>query len=105
MKKTNYILKGFINAGGVFVYVSLIALLGFNSQNIFGGVEEPNLLIPLFMLLLFIISASITGLLVLGKPVILYLDGQRKEAFQLLFITIGWLVVFLLVVIGALLLA
>jgi hypothetical protein len=47
------------------------------------------------MLLLFIISASVTGLLVLGKPIHLYLSGLKKEAFVLLFATTGWLVLFL----------
>jgi len=102
MKTTIYILKGFINAGGVFAYVSLIALFVFNGEKIFGG--QPSLLIPLFMLLLFIVSALITGSLVLGKPILLYFDGLRKEAFVLLFTTLAWHVLFLAVIMGVLLL-
>lgn len=77
MKKYEYILKSFINATGVLIYVSAIAFFGFNGEKIFGN--KPNFLIPLFMLLLFIISASVTGLLVLGKPIQLYLNGLKKK--------------------------
>ena len=68
----------------------------FNGQEIFG--EVSNFLMPLFLLLLFVISAAITGLLVLGKPVHLYLSGLKKEAFILLFATLAWLVISLAVV-------
>ena len=102
MKKTDYILKSFINAGGVLVYVSLVACLMFNGEGIFG--QEESFIIPVFMLLLLVISASITGLLVLGKPIHLYLSGLKKEAFTLLFSTLGWLVAFLVAIIVFLLL-
>ena len=102
MKKSDYFLKSLINAAGVFVYVSAVAWLGFNNQRIFG--KPTNFLTPLFVLLLFVVSASITGLLVLGKPILLYLDGLKKEAFILLFATLAWLVLFLIVVVIILLL-
>ena len=98
MKKYDYFIKSLINAAGVFIYVSAVAWLGFNSQALFGG-KADNFLAPLFMLLLFVVSASITGLLVLGKPIHLYLNGHKKEAFTLLFATLAWLVVFLAAVI------
>ena len=102
MKKSDYFIKSLIYAAGVFIYVSAIAWLGFNSQMIFG--QSTNFLTPLFVLLLFVISASITGLLVFGKPIHLYLNGLRKEAFTFLFITLGWLVFFLIVIVIILLL-
>lgn len=92
MKTSNYILKSFINAGGVCIYVSGIAWLGFNTQ----GIDNvAGFALPIFMLLLFVISASVTGGLVLGKPILLYIDGMKREAFTLFFATIGWLIVFL----------
>ena len=48
---------------------------------------------PLFVLLLLVISASVTGLLILAKPIHLYLSGFKRETFILLFVT-GWLVLF-----------
>ncbi len=94
MKKSEYILKSFLSAAGVFIYVGAVAWLGFNSQNIFG--KQPTFLMPLFVLLLFVISALITGMLVLGKPIHLYLGGLKKKSFVLLFSTLGWLVLFAL---------
>ncbi len=101
MKKSDYLLKSFINAAATFVYVSAVAWFGFNSQAIFG--KQQTFLAPLLMLLLFVVSALITGLLVLGKPIHLYLSGLKKEAFVLFFATLVWLVLFLLVVAAVLL--
>jgi len=89
-------LRGLAHAAGVFVYVTGVAWLGFNSHRIFG--KPASFLVPLFVLLLFVISASVTGLLVLGKPIHLYLSGMKREAFTLLFVTLGWLVLFLVAV-------
>lgn len=50
------------------------------------------------MLLLFVISATVTGFLILGKPITLYLDGAKKEAFRFLAMTVGWLAAFLVLV-------
>ena len=103
MKNSDYFLKSLVNAAGVFVYVSFVAWLGFNNQTIFGAPD--NFLTPLFVLLLFVISASVTSLLVLGKPIHLYLNGLKKEAFTLLFATLAWLVFFLMTIVVVLLLA
>jgi len=101
MKKSETIKKSFVYAAGVFVYVFLVVNLISNANSLFG--ETDNFLTGLFMLLLLIISASVTGFLVLGKPIQLYLDGLKREGITLLFFIIGWLVVLLIVV--ALLLA
>ena len=96
MKKSDYILKSFINAGGVFTYVVAVAWFLSNAQNIFG--QADGFIVPIFMLLLLIISASVTGLLVFGKPIMLYMEGLKKEAFIFLFSTLGWLVIFVLLI-------
>lgn len=101
MKKSEYILKSLINALSVLIYTSAVVWMLFNGQAIFG--KASSFLMPLFILLLFIISASITSLLVLGKPIHLYLSGLKKEAFVLLFATLSWLVFFVIVVAIALL--
>ena len=101
MKKSGYFLKSLLIAIGVFVYVSAVAWLGFNNQRIFG--KPANFLTPLFVLLLFVISALVTGLLVLGKPVHLYLSGLKKEAFTLIFATLSWLILFIIIVVFILL--
>ena len=102
MTKFDYIRKSFIHAAGVFMYIGAVAWFMFNVKDFFSGPD--TVAAPVFMLLLFVISASVTGSLVLGKPISLYLDGLKKEAFTFLFITIGWLAVFLVLVAGILLL-
>lgn len=82
------------------VYVLAVAWLLSNGERIFGGQER--LLVPIFMMTLLVVSATVTGLLVLGKPISLYLSGLKKEAFILLFSTIGWLIAFLLSVVAVL---
>lgn len=41
------------------------------------------------MLSLFVLSVTVMGLLFLGKPLTLYLDGQKKEAVRFFFSTVG----------------
>ncbi len=57
----------------------------------YSGVPENEIIIPISMLLLFVCSAAITGGLVFGKPVMLYIDGKKKEAVSLLLHTIAML--------------
>ncbi|MDP3901914.1 MAG: hypothetical protein Q8Q37_03020 [bacterium] len=97
MTKTTYILRSLVSGAGVFIYVSGVAWLGFNSQNIFGEPKD-SFLAPVFVLLLFIVSAVVTGFLVLGKPISLYSNGLKKEALILLGLTLAWLIIFLVVV-------
>jgi hypothetical protein len=93
----------FVSAAGVFIYIAAVSWLISNAGHFFGNVPEPNFLIPVFMLLLFVVSAATTGFLVLGKPLLMYIDGQKKEALKLLFCTLAWLVLFLFLVVIALL--
>lgn len=102
MKRGSLISRSFVNAAATFIYVAAVAWFGFNSQTIFG--KQSTFLAPLFALLLFVVSASVTGLLVLGKPIHLYVSGLKKEAVILFSITLGWLILFLLIVSVALLL-
>lgn len=93
--KKELLSKSFINASGVFIYMSLIAMFFRNTEKIFGN--TPEFFAPIFMLLLFVISATITGYLVLGKPIFLYMDGFKKDSILLLSYTIGWMILLLFV--------
>ncbi|NIM46902.1 MAG: hypothetical protein GTN40_01955 [Candidatus Aenigmarchaeota archaeon] len=42
-------------------------------------------------LLLFTLSAAVVGGLVLGKPIYLFLSGQKKESLKTALYTVGWL--------------
>ncbi len=90
--KKEYILKSLRNAFGVLAYITGVALVMFNMEHAFDN--EPSFLVPVLMLLLFVTSAAITGSLVLGKPIMLYLDNQKKGALTFLLLTLAWLVVF-----------
>lgn len=51
--------------------------------------DEPDTIFaPIIMLMLFVFSAAITGSLVLGRPILWYIDGKKKEAVHLLFSTL-----------------
>ncbi len=84
-----------INSMGTLVYVFAVSQLLFFGENIFGKMKD--FWGPFALLLLFVLSAIIVGLLVLGRAIYLYLDNQKKDSIKLLFYTIGWL--FLAVVI------
>jgi hypothetical protein len=80
-----------INALGTALYVALVSSFIFYASDILGEGTEDTVLIPIAMLLLFVLSASITSFLVLGKPILWYLDGKKKEAVALLMATLGFL--------------
>jgi len=103
MKKSQLYLKSLLSAALVFVYILIVVALLFNLQEIFGQNEEDPILAPIIGLLLFVISATITGSLVLGQPIFFYLEGKKKEAVYLFGLTVSWLVVFLLLAIMMLL--
>ena len=87
--------RAFIDAIGTAAYIILVVLILFSLQ-IFAS-KEDNIIIPIAMLLLFVCSVAITGFLVFGKPVMLYLDGKKKEGVSLLGYTIG--ILFLITII------
>ena len=86
MKKI--IKRAFIDSFGTTAYIILVVLFIFSLQSLFSE-KEDIIIIPVAMLLLFVSSAAITGFLVFGKPVMLYVDGKRKEAISLLAYTLG----------------
>jgi len=86
------ILSSLRNAMGTTVYVALVAFIILNGQKIFGTMR--NIIGPIAFLLLFVTSAAITGFMVLGQPVILYIDNKRQEALKLFILTVVWLLLF-----------
>ena len=75
-----------IQSLGVFIYTSGVAWFFFNGNKLFG--ENNSFWQPLSMLLLLVVSAAITGSLVFGKTIFLYLEGLKKEAVKLLIYTV-----------------
>jgi hypothetical protein len=89
MSNSKLIKYGLLHSVLVVAYISLIALLLNKGEKLFG--DGKSVIIPIFMLLLLVLSAAIMGILIFGKPVMLYLDGMKKEAIKLLFYTVGFL--------------
>lgn len=90
---TNYLTRSFLHALGVMAYIAVVATIMSNGEAIFGN--DKTLWGPIAFLMLFVVSATITGLLVLGKPVTLFIEGQKKEAVTFLTATVSWLAVLL----------
>jgi hypothetical protein len=89
MPNSKLILHSFLFSLGVVAYVFLVVLVMTHGDTLFGATN--NLLGPLAILLLFTVSAAITGLLVFGRPIYLFLNGMKKEAITLALYTIGFL--------------
>ena len=81
--------RSFLNALGTGLYIVLLITLGLNGEKLFGTIN--NNFAPIAFLLTFVTSASITSGLVLGKPILMYLDGQKKDAVKLFIYTVAWL--------------
>jgi hypothetical protein len=86
-----------IHALGTLIYVFLVTAIMNNGEKLFGS-EDNEMLMPVVFLLLFVFSALITSFLVLGKPLMLYLDGQKKEGVKMLFYTGGFLLAIIVIV-------
>jgi len=94
-EKTSLGLISFLQALGLALYCSLVALIFWKGNEWFGKMS--NYWGPVLMLVLFTTSALISALLVLGYP--LYLFWQKKQtqkAIRLVGYTAGWLVGFTL---------
>lgn len=88
---------GFLQATGLFVYVLLIALLMSNINKIFvPNTLNTGILEPIAVLMLFIISATITGSLVLARAGFLFWEKRYKEAIFLTLWTLGWAIFYLI---------
>lgn len=80
-----------LNALATTLYITLVAsFLFYVPQRILKDTED-TVFAPIAMLLLFVFSAAMTGLLTLGRPLMWYLDGKKKEAVSLLLTTLGFL--------------
>ena len=76
-----------ISALATAIYVVVVASFLFYAPKVFGPAH--TVLVPITMLLLFVFSAALTGLLIFVQPALWYLDGRKKEALSLLTLTLG----------------
>lgn len=78
----------YYNAGLALCYIIFVVLvINFGSK--WAERVEENLLMPIGMLSLFVLSASVMGYIFLSQPIIMFLDGKRKEAINLFLRTVA----------------
>ncbi|MFA5155139.1 MAG: hypothetical protein WC453_01775 [Patescibacteria group bacterium] len=94
--------RGALDALGTVAYVALVSLVMNNAERFFGTTK--TVVGPIAFLLLFVFSALVTGGLILGKPLMMYLDGQKKESVKLLLYTGANLLVLLILAFAVLIL-
>lgn len=85
----NLIQRSFLNALGTIAYISFVATIMQNGEKVFGSMNQ--ITGPIAFLTLFVLSAAVTGGLVLGKPALMYLNDQKLAAIKLFIYTLGWL--------------
>lgn len=89
---------GFLQALGLVLYCCLVGLFIWRSNKLFG--PPYYFLGPALFFALFVVSAMISALMVLGYPFYLFWEKkQTNEALKLVFHTIGWTIFFILVII------
>jgi len=94
-------LIGFYQALGLTTYCSLVAILFWQGNQLFGRV--PNYLGPFLFLILLVVSALICAFISLAYPIILFWEKkQTREALKLIGITALWLLFFLFLLLLAL---
>jgi len=93
MKNSKLALYGFFDALGTIVYISLVAIIMAAGNQLFGQ-NSASIIAPIIILSLFVLSAAIVSSLVLGRPILWYLDGQKQEAVKLFLFTLVWLFIF-----------
>jgi hypothetical protein len=99
--KYSFTFLGFLQALGIFLYCSLVGLLLFTGNELFGPVR--TFLGPLLLLALLVASVLICALLAFGYAVILFWDHKdTKSAVSLVSYTAGWLLLFVLIILVAL---
>lgn len=90
----------FLNAAGAALYIVLIVNVIHTFERF--AEQEDTLLAPIIMLSLFVVSATVMGLLFIYKPLTLYIDGQKQESLSFFLKTLGTFALFALVFIGLL---
>ncbi len=75
-------------AAGAVGYIALVAVVMSKAEELFGDMDQ-TVLAPIGFLLLLVISVATMGMLIFGKPVMLYMDGQKKDGVTMAITTIS----------------
>jgi len=88
-KKVSTPFLAFLQASGLVTYIILISLF-FSSVAPKFNQSTAEFYAPIIMLLLFVLSAVICALLVLGRAGVFFWEKKYKESFTLVGWTVGW---------------
>ncbi|MFA5211062.1 MAG: hypothetical protein WC414_00980 [Patescibacteria group bacterium] len=87
MKNNKLWLWSLAGSAGTIIYIMLVVwFMGQAEHGLFEG--QSFFLAPVMMLTLFVFSALVTGSLILGKPIMLYVDNEKKTAIKMLVTTV-----------------
>ena len=92
--------KPFLSALCAAVYIVFIvsAINYVSSLPLFQGVEgQDNLLMPMTMLALLVLSVALMGFLFLSQPILLYIGGDKKGAVSFFLKTLGFFASFVVI--------
>lgn len=81
--------RSFLNALGTVAYVSILTTVMMHGEKLFSHINEA--IAPVAFLTLFVLSAAVTGGLVLGKPLMLFLNNEKSDAVRMFIYTLCWL--------------
>lgn len=88
MKNYKILIWSAINSLAAALYVFAVSWVMFNGERLFGNMK--GFFGPAALLLLFVFSATVEGVLVCGRPVYLYLGGKKEEAVKLFVYTVAF---------------
>lgn len=80
-------------------YIALVVSVLFFGSAIAG--EPDNILMPMGMLAVFVLSAAMMAFIFFYRPVIMLLDGKRDEAVKLFLTTVAYFAGFTILVVAA----
>lgn len=101
-KKLSLVRISFLQALGLALYCALVGVFFWKGECLFGPAQ--NFLAPAVVLIIFVTSALVCALIVLGYPIILFWEKkQTTEALKLVAYTTVWLALFFLLALAALL--
>jgi hypothetical protein len=69
-------------------YICLVASIMFYGQPFVGG--EDSVIMPMAMLSLLVLSASVMAYLFFYSPIMLFLEGKKEDSIHFLIKTIGY---------------
>jgi hypothetical protein len=96
MTKAKLVKISLVNAGSALLYIAVVTFLMSHGEKLFG--QTNGILGGMAILLLFVLSATIMGFIILGRPLLMYLDGFKKEALKLFYLTVMWLILIAVVI-------